>query len=84
VSYGAPALIMLLAALGRLFGAALALPRPDALSPLLNRPVFAAHNTRRYEHPLAGGLGPIGGGAMVNFAITGFQEGRRAREEPRR
>src|SRR5215203_6964880 len=23
-----------------------ALPRPDALSPLLNRPVFAAHNTR--------------------------------------
>src|SRR5215212_11249337 len=37
-----------------------ALPRPDALSPLLNRPVLAAHNTRRYGHPLAGGPGPIG------------------------
>jgi hypothetical protein len=38
-------------------GAAFALPRPDALSPLLNRPVFAAHNTWRCGHPLAG-VGP--------------------------
>jgi hypothetical protein len=40
--------------------AASALLRPDALSPLLNRPVFAAHNTRGYEHPLVGGLAPSG------------------------
>jgi hypothetical protein len=39
-----------------------ALPRPDALSPLLNNPVFAAHNTRRYGHPSSGAPGPIGVG----------------------
>ena len=37
-----------------------ALPRPDALSPLQASAVVLAHNTRRYEHPLAGGPGPIG------------------------
>jgi hypothetical protein len=45
-----------------------ALPRPDALSPLsIALPVrlcprTPAHDTRRYEHPLAGGPGPIGVG----------------------
>jgi hypothetical protein len=63
---GAPALIMLLAALGRLFGAAFALPsappRPHALSPPRPRSLRRAHNTRRYEHPLFGVSCPIGVG----------------------
>jgi hypothetical protein len=39
-----------------------ALPRPDALSPFQAALPAAAHNTRRYEHPLFGGRGPIGTG----------------------
>ena len=39
-----------------------ALPRPNRLRTLPDSPVVPAHNTRRYEHPLAGGPGPIGVG----------------------
>jgi hypothetical protein len=52
VSYGSPALIMFLAALGRLFGAAFALPRPDALSPHPTAPVLCrvARCVRVHQH----------------------------------
>jgi hypothetical protein len=42
-----------------------ALPRPDTPSPLLNRPVFAAHNTRRYEHTSPAVLAEWGGAIQL-------------------
>jgi hypothetical protein len=39
-----------------------ALPRPDALSPLLPKHSLRAHNTRRCAHPLAGGPSRSGRG----------------------
>jgi hypothetical protein len=48
----------------------LALPHPDALSPLPASPAVLAHNTRRYGHPLAGGLGLPGPGISPNCVIV--------------
>ena len=80
MSYGAPVFILSSAALcGPLPGAAFALPRPDALSPLPVSPAAEAHNTRRYGHTLVGGPGRSGWGYAdfhdaVNFAFTQFYE----------
>ena len=55
-----------------------ALPRPDALSPLLNSPVFAAHNTRWRSPPTSASPSPIGPArcGLPNFALTEFSEVR--------
>ena len=93
MSFATSALIMLLAALGRLFGAAFALPRPRCPKPSPRPPLCPAASVSaytslilgtRYEHPLAGVTGLIGVGyadfhAGVNFAITEFSEVRARR-----
>jgi hypothetical protein len=73
VSFGTSALIILLAALGRLFGAAFALPRPDALSPRPLRSLRRAHCARRCGHPSPAALADRGG-ARLNFALWAFSE----------
>jgi hypothetical protein len=70
---------MLLLSVAPVWPTSLARPslRPDALSPLPLRSLLRAHNTRRYDHPLAGGPGLSGWGyagfhASVNFRFTEF------------